>query len=271
MEKIAVLLPVYAKDNCDYLKLSIESILNQTYSEIILFIGVDGAIGNDLRTLLEHYDKRECVVVEFFPTNRGLAAVLNDLLQKSLSYNIKYIARMDADDISLQNRFQKQYKYLSEHPDIDVIGGAIEEIDENSVKTGKCIHYPMSHNECFNFFRYRDPLAHPAVMFKKSFFEKVKGYRTEYRKNQDTMLWYDGFMNGCHFGNIEDVVLLFRVNKDFYRNRRGGLKRAKKMLSDRFVINKSLHYDPSSYVFALLMFLVTISPAFIRRLLYRIR
>lgn len=86
-------------------------------------------------------------------------------------------------------------------------------------------------------------------MFRKSFFDKAKGYRNEYRKNQDTMLWFDGFMNGCIFANLDETVLLFRVTDDFYKNRRNGFKRAKKMLKDRFMINKALHYDWSAYLF----------------------
>lgn len=85
------------------------------------------------------------------------------------------------------------------------------------------------------------------------------------------MLWFDGFMNGCVFANLDETVLLFRVTDDFYKKRRNGFKRAKKMLKDRFMINKALHYDWSAYLFSFLMFIMTLTPPFFKKFLYRIR
>lgn len=268
---IAVLLSVYKNDRAEFLRLSIDSILNQSYKNIILYIGVDGTIGEKLYKCLEQYEQEKRVNIVYFPENRGLAVVLNDLLILCKEANIEYIVRMDADDISVPNRLANQVNYLLLHPEVDVVGGRIEEINEQSERNGKSVTYPLTHQECFKFFRYRDPLAHPAVMFRKSFFDKAKGYRNEYRKNQDTMLWFNGFMNGCIFANLDETVLLFRVTDDFYKNRRNGFKRAKKMLKDRFMINKSLHYDWSAYLFSFLMFIMTLTPPFLKKFLYRIR
>ncbi len=268
---IAVLLSVYKNDRAEFLRLSIDSILNQSYKNIILYIGVDGTIGEKLYKCLEQYEQEKRVNIVYFPENRGLAVVLNDLLILCKEANIEYIVRMDADDISVPNRLANQVNYLLLHPEVDVVGGRIEEINEQSERNGKSVTYPLTHQECFKFFRYRDHLAHPAVMFRKSFFDKAKGYRNEYRKNQDTMLWFDGFMNGCIFANLDETVLLFRVTDDFYKNRRNGFKRAKKMLKDRFMINKALHYDWSAYLFSFLMFIMTLTPPFLKKFLYRIR
>ena len=268
---IAVLLSVYKNDKAEFLRLSIDSILNQSYKNIILYIGVDGTIGEKLYKCLEQYEQEKRVNIVYFPENRGLAVVLNDLLILCKEANIEYIVRMDADDISVPNRLANQVNYLLLHPEVDVVGGRIEEINEQSERNGKSVTYPLTHQECFKFFRYRDPLAHPAVMFRKSFFDKAKGYRNEYRKNQDTMLWFDGYMNGCIFANLDETVLLFRVTDDFYKNRRNGFKRAKKMLKDRFMINKALHYDWSAYLFSFLMFIMTLTPPFLKKFLYRIR
>ena len=268
---IAVLLSVYKNDRAEFLRLSIDSILNQSYKNIILYIGVDGTIGEKLYKCLEQYEQEKRVNIVYFPENRGLAVVLNDLLILCKEANIEYIVRMDADDISVPNRLANQVNYLLLHPEVDVVGGRIEEINEQSERNGKSVTYPLTHQECFKFFRYRDPLAHPAVMFRKSFFDKAKGYRNEYRKNQDTMRWFDGFMNGCIFANLDETVLLFRVTDDFYKNRRNGFKRAKKMLKDRFMINKALHYDWSAYLFSFLMFIMTLTPPFLKKFLYRIR
>lgn len=269
--KVGILLPVYKGDISAFLKCAINSLLNQTYSNISIFIGVDGPVGENVLTCIDEFSVKSDIRIVRFEENRGLAAVLNDLLDICLKEKIDYIARMDADDISVDNRIQKQLDFLISHPEVDVVGGRIEEINEQSERNGKSVTYPLTHQECFKFFRYRDPLAHPAVMFRKSFFDKAKGYRNEYRKNQDTMLWFDGFMHGCIFANLDETVLLFRVTDDFYKNRRNGFKRAKKMLEDRFMINKALHYDWSAYLFSFLMFIMTLTPPFLKKFLYRIR
>lgn len=271
MKKIGVLLPVYKNDNEDYLRLSVESITNQTYIDFVLFIGVDGPVGDSMKLLLDELDLHLNIQVVWFKENRGLACVLNDLIRKAKEEGCAYYARMDADDISKNTRFEKQVAFLESHPNVDVVGGSIEEIDGNSELRGKKIEYPLNHEECRRFFRYRDPLAHPAVMFRPTYFEKViNGYRPEYRKNQDTMLWFDGFCNGCVFANLSDIVLQFRMAKDFY-GRRNGMARAKQMLRDRLNMNKILKYDISADLFAVAMFCMTISPLWVKKILYRAR
>ena len=73
------------------------------------------------------------------------------------------------------------------------------------------------------------------------------------------------------FANLKDTVLQYRVADDFFSTRRHGWERAKKMLRDRFFINRTLHYDLSAYLFAIAMFFVTLMPPMIKKLLYRIR
>ncbi|MBQ0030428.1 MAG: glycosyltransferase [Bacteroidales bacterium] len=267
---ISVLLPVYKKDNPIFFEESLASILGQTYQDIKVLVGVDGPVDGELSEKLKQIESDARVEVIRFKENRGLACVLNDLVARSRELGVEYLARMDADDISMPDRFEKQMKYLEAHPDIDVTGGKIEEIDQNGDKNGKAVQYPLTHEDCRKFFRYRDPLAHPATFFRMRYFDKAKGYRPEYRKNQDTMLWFDGFMNGCVFGNLPDTVLNFRVAPDFY-SRRNGWQRAKQMLTDRMKMNKALGYDLSANIFAFAMFCMTISPTWLKKFLYRIR
>ena len=269
--KIAVLLPVYKKDKIAYISKALESMLKQTYTDKFIYIGVDGPVGDELREYLKLTESQNSVSIKWFPENRGLACVLNDLISICKKNGYDYYARMDADDIAVPDRFEKQVTFLESHPEVDVVGGAIEEIDGNDRLRGKRVEYPLTHEECRKFFRYRHPLAHPAVMFRARYFEKVSGgYRNEYRKNQDTMLWFDGFLNGCVFANLKDAVLKFRVNDDFY-NRRNGWKRAKQMLSDRLKMNKALGYDISANLFALAMFCMTVSPSWVKNVMYKIR
>lgn len=270
-DTIAVLLSVYRKDNPAFLITAIESILSQTYDNIQLLIGVDGPVDGALDEVINNYSNYPRVVVIRFKENRGLACVLNDLLYYSRNKGYTYLARMDADDVSPRNRFEKQKSFLDINPDVDVVGGSVAEIREDGSFTGKIVRYPATHEECKKRFQYRDPLSHPGVMFRSRFFEKAKGYRGNYRKNQDTMLWLDGFLSGCIFANINDVVINFRVNDDLYKNRRGGLKQASRMFKNRMTINKEMGYGFCAYFFAFAMFIITILPSGIRRIIYEKR
>ena len=266
--QMVVLMSVYKNDNPEHLRLSLESILKQVYQDFVLLIGVDGAIGGDLAEVLHSYDDNSKVKTFWFKENRGLTAVLNNLLEEGQKLQPLFYARMDADDISYTDRFEKQVKYLNENPELDVIGGAIEEMEYDGSLNGKVIQYPLTHDDCFNFFATRNPLAHPAVMFRASFFDKVVSYNTNYKKNQDTELWYRAFKAGCKFGNLKDVVLSFRVSKDMYK-RRGGTKFAREVLKLRNEINKGLGYGIKATLFGYAYYIMAISPGFVKKFAYK--
>ncbi len=271
MNEIAVILPVYKNDKVPYVKQSFDSILNQTYKDIHLYIGVDGPVGKDLEECLKQYEQDKRVDIEWFTENRGLAIVLNDLLDICFKNDYEYIARMDADDISMPNRIEKQMGYLQQHSEIDVVGGAIEEIDENGESRGKTIVYPLTSDGCYKFFAKRNPHAHPAVLFRKSFFDKAGcKYRPEYRQNQDTMLWLDGMKAGTKHANLQDVVLRFRFTNSLFKKRRNGWAFAKKQLHDRKIINKTLGYGIGATVFGYMMFVMLVSPAWVKKIAYKV-
>lgn len=267
---ISVILPVYKNDKPEWLQQSIGSIIRQTYKNYHLFIGVDGPIGEEISTVLKYYEKFEEIDVFYYEQNRGLACVLNDLLDVCFINSYEYIARMDADDVSLPERFEKQLVYLENNPSIDVVGGAISEIDDEGNDRGKVIVYPYAPKDCFDFFSKRNPHAHPAVMFRKRFFDKAGcKYRPEYRQNQDTMLWLDGMKAGTQHTNIPDIVLNFRFTNSLLKKRRNGLAFAKKQLADRKVINKTLGYGLGASIFAYCMFILLVSPASVKKIAYK--
>lgn len=270
-DHVAILLPIYKSDNLEFFKGALESVFCQTYNgEIKLFVGVDGPVPSATDSYLKKVAKRQDVEVCWFATNRGLACVLNDLIAMARKQKYEYIARMDADDMMMPKRLEIQLNYLLQHPDIDVVGGAITEIDEHGNERGMVIKYPLTHEECVDFFAIRNPLAHPAVMFRYSFFDKLQGgYRADHPKNQDTMLWLDGLKKGCKMANVPDIVLKFRMTDDLFRKRRNGWNLAKRQLADRLEVNRGLHYGIKSYIFAYANFFMQISPAWVKKFCYR--
>lgn len=270
MDKVAVLLPVYKNDNAFFLIEAIESLCRQTLEDFIIFILVDGPIPADLKSVLYDYHDNPIIEIVYFDVNRGLPTVLNDGIRLCLSRGIDFIARMDADDICFNDRLEIQLNFLKEKSNVDVVGGFIEEF-EIRTGTARMIRFPLNHEECLSTFRYRDPLAHPAVMFRISFFLKAGFYdiRLKGISNwDDTGLWYKGFKAGCIFANLPNLVLKFRINDDFYSSRRNGLKRAMSYTMFRYGINRDLDLGLRSNLFLGLKFFLNIAPVSLKRFAY---
>lgn len=268
--KVAVLMSIYKNDKPEYLTKSLMSILSQSFCNFKYYIGIDGPIGEDLRYVLNSFSDKRIVIVEN-RENKGLASILNDLLILCHKEKYEYVARMDADDIAQLNRLEKQVAYLESHPEIDVLGGAINEIDELGNDRRKIIRYPCEPDACYRFFAKRNPVAHPTVMFRRSFFEKIGWkYPTDYIYNEDTRLWHEGYKHGCVIANLPDVLLNFRMTDNMFKQRRKGCELAKSQLELRKIIAKDLGYGTRAYLYAYLMYLLMISPSWILKFAYKI-
>ena len=218
MEKVAVLLPVYAGDKTEWFDLALNSVLNQEVCDSYVFVGVDGPLGEGLNGVLDNYRNDEHVRIYRYACNRGMTAVLNDLLEEVIKGDYGYIARMDADDISMPNRFALQVDYLRNHPDVAVVGGSIREFNA----TNDCVnirHYPETNEEVIDYICRASPCAHPAVMMRRSIFESGISYNGKYRTSQDLALWYDIVCAGFKINNMRDVVLKFRMADDLFNRR----------------------------------------------------
>jgi len=156
---------------------------------------------------------------------------------------------------------------MRKNTEIDVVGGYIEEFGHD-FDYWKKVEYPLVHQAMFSFFSKRVPLANVTTFFRKSFFEKAGLYPTTSPTNEDTLLWMNGFKNGCKFANIPEVLVKVRVSESFF-NRRGGIPKAWSDLGDRILVIKTLGYNISSYFYAFALFLVNIAPAGIKKFLYK--
>jgi glycosyltransferase involved in cell wall biosynthesis len=228
----------------------------------------DGILTKDLYLLIKKWKKKLGSVLKIIPLkkNVGLAKALNEGL-KNCSYDI--IARMDTDDIATPQRFEMQLTFLKENKNIDVVGTYISEIDENEIVINKNVHYPLTHKELYQFFRKRDPLAHPTTMFRKRFFKKAGNYPTHLLLAEDTLLWYNGFLQGCQFANLDFVGLKFRRSSEFYQ-RRANYNKSIGLLKYRlFKINRNLNFGIVADIYAVAYFIISVSPSFIKKILYK--
>ena len=269
---LSVLMSVYHKERPNYLYLSIESIWSsQLLKPNKIILVKDGPLSRELDQVILKWKKviKDQLQIITNEKNIGLAYALNIGL---FHCEGEFIARMDSDDISLPNRFLQQFNFLINNQDIDVVGSALSEIDEHGTLKGKTVIYPLSHDQCFKMFKKRDPLAHPTVMFRKRYFDKAGLYdlSQEAKQTEDSYLWMKGFKKGCKFANLSEVLLYYRITNEFFGTRRGGVCYGIKIFKTRLRIIKELNYFIDSYVYAILLFVVYISPTSIKKLFYKL-
>jgi len=208
-------------DRLKFIREAVQSILDQTYTKFDYYIIFDGPVEKDIDSYIESLLKDERIRLYRLEKNGGLAAALNYLLEivlKNPEYNL--IARMDADDISMPDRFEKQFSFLNSNPDISVVGCWYEEIDE----TGKHLSYkklPIEHESVRKRYFTRTPFAHPSVIYRRELIEKAGVYPTDTILMEDNVLWGRALMKGLRFYNIPEYLFKFRIDKDFYKRRSG--------------------------------------------------
>ena len=262
--KIAFLITVYKNDKLEYFREAIESITNQDYGfeNINIYLGIDGELPSNIQSYINSNDQLFYKIVQN-KNNKGLAFTLNRLID--ILEEEEYVFRMDSDDICKIDRVSKQINFMKENENITIIGGAIEEITEGGfIKMTRT--YPKSTAEAKKFIPKASIFAHPAVCFRKHFFDKGFRYSEQYRFSQDLALWYDALANGFEVSNIDDVVLQLRVAKDFYK------RRSYKRAFGEFVIYwngiKKLYGYNYRLIYPILRLMTRLMPPFIVKIIY---
>ena len=206
--RLSVLMSVY-KEPIEWLKQSIDSILQQTFKDFEFIIVCDNPSYKDGIDLLRSYsDKDKRIVLLFNETNVGLTKSLNRGLAIARG---AYIARMDADDISLPNRFGKQVSFLDNHDDIFLVGSKVNEIDSNGniVRTRSVYNFS---DEIRTFLLIDSPIVHPSVMFRRIMGGHGIHYDEKYRYAQDYALWVS-VAKDYKMENLNDVLLNYRISE----------------------------------------------------------
>lgn len=214
----SVLISVYNKEKPFFLKKSLESILAQSLlpNEVVLI--KDGLLSKQLNNVIEDFRSKHPSIFKVISLeqNVGLGKALNlGVLECS---NI-YIARMDSDDICDEKRFELQYKFLIEHPEIDIVGSNISEfIKSKQIQVSERMVYE-NHKDIVKMMKYRSGMNHVSVMFKKEAVLSSGNYKNF--KIEDYQLWLDMINNGCKFHNLQEKLVYVRVGKDMIGRRLG--------------------------------------------------
>lgn len=214
MPEISVIMGVYNELNKDILMEAVNSILHQTFEDFEFIIYDDGSCPEAATLLSEVAGLDERIKLIGQDENHGLAFSLNACIDEAKG---KYIARMDADDISYSERLMKQKKFLDKYQEYSWVGCNIDVFDQNGVwGERKMPEFPIEQD----YLRF-SPYAHPTVMYRASIFDTNEGYvaSKETLRCED----YEIFMRlrraGLKGANIQDKLLAYRENKDSYKKR----------------------------------------------------
>lgn len=185
-----------------YLKEAVASILSQTYKNFQFIIVDDASTDETWKYLKNLKDKRIKLIKN--KKNLGLAASLNIALRAAQG---DYVARMDADDISLPQRLENQVKFLLKNPQIDICGTWAKLIDENNQIIGK-VHKPTNDEKIKKMNTWITGLIHPTWLARRKVFEKLNGYDTRYDMAED----YEFLIRAANFkmANINKELLRWR-------------------------------------------------------------
>lgn len=222
MNRFSVITSVYKNDKPEFVRVALDSILvHQTEKPDEIVLVQDGPVPYETsRLLLEYKDKYgDKLNIIKLSENKGLGNALMLGVENAMH---DVIARMDSDDISVPDRFEKQLAYLESHPECDIVGGQITEfIDSPDNIVGKR-EVPCSNEAIYQYMRSRCALNHPTVMFRKKAVLDAGNYQ-DWFWNEDYYMWIRMMERGCVFANLPDVLVNMRSGLDQY-GRRGGKK-----------------------------------------------
>ena len=199
---ISVIMGVY--NGAEYLKDAVDSILNQTYTDFEFIIINDGSTDETTKILNTYTDNRIIIINQ---ENLGLTLTLNKAIKLSKA---KFIARQDADDYSMPDRFIKQINYLKEHRDVSIVGSWYETID---IFGDRFLEFGVKNND--NAIRNvllkgLTPFAHGSVIMRKNDIGKVGFYDERFMFSQDYNLWLRALMGDLQIAVIEESLYSLR-------------------------------------------------------------
>lgn len=200
---ISVLMAVF---NCEnYISTAIDSILNQSFTDFEFIIINDGSTDRSLDIINSFTDERIRV---FNQENHGLAYSLNIGISMATG---KYIARMDADDISLPERFQIQYNFMEKNTNVDVLGGAMLYVNQSGNYLGRSFSVISTNILNYYLLHIDNVISHPTVLIRSSSIEEYGKYCSILFAKEDYHLWNKFLRKGAVLRNISKVLIKYRL------------------------------------------------------------
>lgn len=214
----SVLMSLYRKENPEYLRASLDSMLNQTAPPDEIVLVEDGPLTEALYEVLDEYQKRYPKLLRRYRMKQNLGLGL------ALNYGLKVcrnelIARMDTDDISKPERCRKQLERFAQRPDLAIVSCHVEEFVGDPSNVTACRRVPVVPEQIYQFGKRRSAFNHPAVMYRKSRVLEQGGY-ADLKRNQDVDLFGRMLYAGNKAENIDEALLWFRSSDEHARRRK---------------------------------------------------
>jgi glycosyltransferase involved in cell wall biosynthesis len=216
--RLSVLMAVYAGDRAPWLAAALHSLADQTLAADEIVVVVDGPISSALSEVLDEMTSRLPIRRLDLAVNKGLSAALQAGLALCSG---TLVARMDADDIAELDRFELQAAVLTGRPSLSVLGGYVAEFDADPAEPYAIRTVPSGEDRVAKVARWRSPVNHPSVMFRRADVLAVGGY-TGFVGIEDYYLWGKLLADGRHIDNLPQVLVRQRAGAAQGR-RRGGL------------------------------------------------
>jgi glycosyltransferase involved in cell wall biosynthesis len=201
-----VLLPVH--NDRRFVDEALDSVLSQDRSNVEVLVIDDASSDGTLDIVRQFQSRHDNVVVVRNDSNYGLGYTL---ARGVVLARGRYVIRMDADDVCMEARFERQIGFLDANPDIDIVGGAAIEIDERGTP-GRVRRMPTDHEAIARAIQFC-PLIHPTVAFRRDRVIAAGNYRSDLRRRQDYELWFRCLHQGLRFANLPEPLIRYRFSE----------------------------------------------------------
>jgi glycosyltransferase involved in cell wall biosynthesis len=263
----SVLVSVYHCVEPEALRQCLASLKAQTRQPDQIVIVIDGEVSTALSELIDGFQNsnsdQTCLVP--LAVNGGLITALNTGLWHCSG---DWILRVDADDIALPHRFERQLGLLEEDSNIDVLGSAMLEFESDPRKPDRLKPVLESHDEIANSIGIRNPINHPTVCIRKRFLEEAGGY-PELELLEDYFLWGKLLKLGATFRNLPEPLYLFRFDDQTLQRRGGASNLDNEVWLRRWMYREKLISLPTLCFATMLQIVLRLAPLNIRRFLWR--
>ena len=205
---ITVGIPFYSGSEPRHFIDAVESIQEQTCAPKKIHLVQDGPVPEKMEEVVRRKEQEEARIEHLhLGEKKGLSYALNYSILKS---ETPFYARMDADDISHPERFEKQVRFFNANPEVEILGTWALEFSSNPKEEDTFLKkVPTEQKEMEDVLHYRSPFIHPSVMFRRRVFAKI-GLYPDQERVEDLCLWSRAFKRGTRTANIAEPLLYFR-------------------------------------------------------------
>ena len=210
--KLAVILPAYNAEN--FIAECLESLLNQTFSDFGILAVNDASTDNTGNILEDYATKDTRLRVYHLPQNQGEPAVMQFAMDMLNYMNVEYVARMDADDVCIPQRFERQIQYLDNHPEIDILGSNAVLFYEGQTRAPKFTDHPLLDKDIkAHFSLARGNIINPTTMWRHSSIKDLPINYAQTATAPDFHMWVQCALHQKKFANLPEPLLVYRLHQ----------------------------------------------------------